>query len=124
MDTESWNGGRQIRRARRFFDVRPPKVEAGEVYPSSGAEQLKSEDGRHLPESVRPSDERLVEYGWKPRRMFVAQTNYYLQASTYRHRRPTIRGVRFHRTRDVKQHYFNSIPTQMLDDFEHELDEQ
>ena len=44
--------------------------------------------------------ERLAEYGWKPHRVFIGPTNICVKNI----------GVRFHRFRDFKQYYFNSIP--------------
>ena len=52
--------------------------------------------------------ERLAEYGWKPHRIVVAQKGL-SRASIDWYMREKQR-VRFHRIRDFKQDYFNSIP--------------
>ena len=52
--------------------------------------------------------ERLAEYGWKPHRDFLARAKQSPAPFTgicVKHR-----GVRFHRIRDFKLYYFNSVP--------------
>ena len=61
-----------------------------------------------LPRAVRASCERLAEYGWKPHQFPVIQKQR-SWAPIYRYMREQ-QGVRFHRTRDFKQDYFNSVP--------------
>ena len=59
--------------------------------------------------------ERLAEYGWKPHRDVLAQKGL-SRASIYWYIIcMTNRGVRFHRIRDFKRYYFNSLlPTSQL----------
>ena len=62
----------------------------------------------HVHSIPNATHERLAEYGWKPHRMCVAQKNDHRPQFTcicVKHR-----GMWFHRIRDIKQYYFNSIP--------------
>ena len=86
------------------------------IYLYSDPISPEAEAGRPSPE-LRPApglppaglSERLAEYGRKPHRTCGARNknNYRLQFTGIWIKN---RGVRFHRIRDFKQYYFNSIP--------------
>ena len=56
----------------------------------------------------RAADERLVEYSWRPHQVFVDQQTY--RGPQFTDLCVNSTSVRFHRIRDFKQYYFNSVP--------------